>query len=64
MFRPDYIGALRRLSRNAESGVLVDAMSRLWEFSRRLSGDDFENMRRQLEAANAFSDDDSDILRF
>ena len=64
VFRSDYIGALRRLSRNAEPGVLVDAMSRLWEFSRRLSGDDFEAMRRQLEAANAFSDDDSDMLRF
>ena len=63
VFRPDYIGALRRLSRNAEPGVLVDAMSRLWNFSRRLSGADFETMRRQLEAANAFSDDDSDILR-
>ena len=38
--------------------------SGFWEFSRRLSGNDFENMRRQLEAANAFSDDDSEILRF
>ena len=64
VFRPDYIGALRRLSRNAEPGALVDAMSRLWNFSRRLSGADFETMRRQLEAASAFSDDDSDILRF
>ncbi len=34
------------------------------EFGRLLSGDDFEAMRRRLEAANAFKDDDDAILRF
>ena len=64
VFRPDYIGALRRLSRNGDPDVLVAAMSRIREFSRRLSGDDYEIMRRQLETANAFKDDESSILRF
>ena len=64
VFRPDYIGALRRLSRNNDPDVLVSAMVRLREFSRRLSGADFETMRRQLESAGAFKDDEDAILRF
>lgn len=64
MFRPDYIGALRRLSRKGDPAPLVAALTRLREFGRLLSGDDFEAMRRRLEAANAFRDDDTAILRF
>jgi len=64
VFRPDYIGALRRLSRNGDPDVLISAMMRIREFSRRLSGADFDVMRLQLEAANAFKDDESAILRF
>jgi hypothetical protein len=64
VFRPDYIGALRRLSRTGDPSVLVKAMTRLRDFSRRLVGDDISAMRRQLEEANAFKDDDTFILRF
>ena len=64
VFRPDYIGALRRLSRSGDPGPLLSAMVRIREFSRRLAGEDFEAMRCQLEACNAFSDDESVILRF
>ena len=64
VFRPDYIGALRRLSRTGDPSVLVKAMTRLRDFSRRLVGDDVSAMRRQLEEANAFKDDDNFILRF
>ena len=64
VFRPDYIGALRRLSRTGDPSVLVKAMTRLRDFSRRLVGDDISAMRRQLEEANAFKDDDNFILRF
>ena len=34
VFRPDYIGALRRLSRDGDPEVLVAAMARLWDFGR------------------------------
>lgn len=64
VFRPDYIGALRRLSRNGDPDVLIAAMTRLRDFSRRLSGADFEAMKLRLEASNAFDDDDASILRF
>ena len=64
VFRPDYIGALRRLSRRGDPSPLIAALMRLREFGRLLSGDDFETMRRRLEVANAFKDDDTAILRF
>ncbi len=64
MFRPNYIGALRRLSRKGDPVPLVAALIRLREFGRLLFGDDFEAMRRRLEASNAFKDGDDAILRF
>ena len=64
VFRPDYIGALRRLSRNGDPDVLISAMTRLRDFGRTLSGADFQTMRRQLEDANAFKDEEGFILRF
>ena len=60
----NYIGALRRLSRTGDPSVLVKAMTRLRDFSRRLIGDDISAMRRQLEEANAFKDDDNFTLQF
>ena len=64
VFRPDYIGALRRLSRDGDPDVLVTALMRLWDFSRWLSTGDFETLKGRLESSNAFSDDEGSILRF
>ncbi len=64
VFRPDYIGALRRLSRDGEAEVLISAMSRLWEFGSWLSCGDFETMKNRLEQCGAFADDEGTILRF
>lgn len=64
VFRPDYIGALRRMSRDGDPDVLIAAMSRLWDFSQWLSCGDFEVMKERLEKSNAFSDDAVVILRF
>ena len=64
VFRPDYIGALRRLSRDGDPEALVAAMSRLWEFGRWLSSGDFDTMKNRLEQCGAFSDDEGTILRF
>ena len=64
VFRPDYIGALRRLSRDGDPEVLVAAMARLWDFGRWLSCGDFETIKNRLEKSGAFSDDDGEILRF
>ena len=53
VFRQDYIGSLRRLSRNGDSDVLLAVMNRLRDFSRRLASDSFDAARRQLEESNA-----------
>ena len=64
VFRPDYIGALRRLSRSGDPDVLIAALSRLWDYGRWLSTGDFETLKGRLESSNAFSDDEGTILRF
>ena len=64
VFRPDYIGALRRLSRTGDPDVLIAALMRLRDFSRWLSSGDFETLKGRLESSNAFSDDEGTILRF
>ena len=64
VFRPDYIGALRRLSRSGDPEALVAAMSRLWNFGRWLSCGDFDALRERLDRSGAFSDDEGRILRF
>ena len=64
VFRPDFIGSLRRLSRDRDAQPFVDAMSRLYEFSHWLSHGDYETLRSRLETSNAFSDDEGLILRF
>ena len=64
VFRPDYIGALRRLSRSGDPEVLIAALSRLWDYGRWLSTGDFETLKGRLETSNAFSDDEGTILRF
>lgn len=64
VFRPYYIGGLRRLSRDGRAEVLVAAMRRLWDYSRWLSSGDYETLKGRLDASNAFSDDSGLILRF
>jgi len=64
VFRPDYIGALRRLSRDRDPDAFIDAMLRLYHFGRWLSHGDFETLKSRLESSNAFSDDEGTILRF
>ena len=64
VFRTDYIGALRKLTRNGDPAVLINAMKRLQEFSTHLEAEDFDRLKFTLEQSNAFCDDDSRILRF
>lgn len=64
VFRPDYIGALRKLSRDRDPEVLIAAMSRLWEYGQWLSSGDFETLKRRFEESNAFSDSMGTILKF
>lgn len=64
VFRDDYLGALRRLTRKKEPSVLIRAMQRVQKFSRQLQGEDYESMKTYLEGTNAFKDEEGYILRF
>ena len=64
VFRTDYLGALRKLTRQSDPTALIRAINRVRLFSSHLQTDDFETMKSQLERANAFSDSEEDILRF
>ena len=64
VFRPDYLGALRRLSRDRDPAALINAMSRLFDFSHWLGNGDFDTLKHRLEASDAFCDDDGRILHF
>lgn len=64
VFREDYLGALRRLTRRSDPTVLIRAMQRLQKFSHSIYGEDYERMKTYLELTNAFKDGDGYILTF
>ena len=64
VFREDYLNALRRLTRKGDPSVIIRAMSRVRQFSAKLTGDNFETTRKYLEECFAFKDGDGYILRF
>ena len=64
VFRADYLGGLRQLSRRSNPDVLIRSMMRVRLFSSHLQGEDFNVMRDYLEQCNAFKNDDEDVLRF
>ena len=63
VFRTDYLGALRRLTRQNDPTALLHAMNRVRIFSSKLQAEDFDALRQQLERANAFSDSEEKDLK-
>jgi Fic family protein len=57
VFRDDYIGALRRLTRKSEPDPFIGMMSRAHEFSVNVYGDNRDEMENYLRACNAFYED-------
>ena len=64
VYRRDYLTALKAMSNNLNSVPLIRMLNRIFEFSSLLSHDNFEEMRAFLDSCNAFSDLETDILRF
>jgi hypothetical protein len=56
VYREDYIGALRKLTRRRDPKAFVDMLSRIHAFSSTIIGEDMNVMQIQLEASNAFSE--------
>jgi hypothetical protein len=61
VFRTDYLGALRKLTRSFDPEVYVRAMSKAASFISRINFDTFEEAYAQLDKANAFSEDPEDM---
>ena len=57
VYRDDYIGALRRLTRQSDPDAYIRAMQRLHEFSENVYGDDRDEMQEYLRKCNAFLQD-------
>ncbi len=54
VFRDDYMGALRKLTRQSETGPYIRMLQKAQEFSENIFGDDMNEMRDYLEKCNAF----------
>ncbi len=57
VYRDDYIGALRRLTRQSDAVVYIRMMERAHEFSENVYGDDRGDMESYLQSCNAFLED-------
>jgi Fic family protein len=54
VFRDDYMGALRRLTRQGDSDPYIRMLQRAHEFSENIFGDDMNEMQEYLKQCNAF----------
>ena len=54
VFRDDYLGALRRLSRQGDPEPYIRMLSRAREFSSTIVSEDMDEMQKILEESNAF----------
>lgn len=63
VFREDYLLALRRLSRQKDPIVFINAMQKVREFSYHIYGEDTHKMEHFLARSNAFEDPSEGVLR-
>lgn len=63
VYRDDYVGALRRLTRQNDPSTYIRMMQRAWVFSATIIGDDMDAMEKHLEASNAFKEHDKAKLK-
>ena len=63
VFREDYLGTLRRLTRKYEPDAFIRMLQRAQQFSASIAGKDKDTMQQILESSNAFKEGDEYILR-
>jgi hypothetical protein len=63
VYRDDYLGALRRLTRHAHGGPFIRMLEKAWEFSLTVTGGDLDQMKERLDAAGAFLEPTEGQLR-
>jgi hypothetical protein len=63
VYRDDYLGALRRLTRNDDPAVYIRMLQRAQEFSATLVASEMEALENQLTQSNAFKEHDEAKLK-
>lgn len=63
VFRDDYLGALRAISRRNEPNIYIRMLLRAWQFSATVSGEDMDKTHHLLTQSNAFEEGEDYILR-
>jgi Fic family protein len=63
VYRDDYLGALRRLTRRQQPDAFIRMLQRAQRFSATLTGDDMNAMQEKLVRSNAFKEGDEFILK-
>lgn len=63
VYRDDYLGALRKLTRQEKPEAYVRMLSRIHEYSTTVTGSKMDEMQTKLEASNAFHESDEGNLR-
>jgi prophage maintenance system killer protein len=63
VYRDDYLGALRKLTRNDDPKVYIKMLQRAQEFSTTLIGKDINILENQLTKSNAFREHDEAKLK-
>jgi Fic family protein len=64
VYRDDYLGALRRLTRNEDPSAYIKMLQRAHQFSSMIHSEDMDEMQRLLEKSNAFKEHDEARLKF
>ena len=63
VYRDDYLGALRRLTRNDDPGAYISMLQRAQEFSASLQASDMQALENHLTLSNAFKEQDEAKLK-
>ncbi len=63
VYRDDYLGALRRLTRQKDPVAYVNMLQRAQEFSSTIKANDMKEAEMHLEACNAFKEHDKAVLK-
>ncbi|MET4084029.1 Fic family protein [Pedobacter sp. UYP30] len=63
VFRIDYIGALRQLTRRTDPHIYIRMLQRAHIFSGIIKGEQIDELQLILEKSNAFKEGDGDILK-
>jgi len=64
VYRDDYLGALRRLTRRKDPRVYIRMLLRAQEFSATIIADDMDHLETHLEKCNAFKEHENAVLKF